>query len=117
MAKERMVGRKAPPLRLPDTEGVLRSLPAAGEHHDTVVFLTRHPCPYALGWHDRIAAAARDYIPRGVPFLAVNSNDAERYPADSLAKMRERVAHEDWPFPYLHDSDQGAARAWDAQVT
>jgi hypothetical protein len=117
MAKARMVGRQAQPLRLPDTEGVLRSLPAAGEADATVVFWTCNHCPYALAWHERIAAAARDYIPRGVRFLAVNSNDAERYPADSLARMRERVAHEGWPFPYLHDSDQGAARAWDAQVT
>jgi hypothetical protein len=52
-----------------------------------------------------------------VRFLAVNSNDAERYPLDSLEAMRERVAEEDWPFPYLHDESQAAAAAWNAQVT
>jgi hypothetical protein len=31
--------------------------------------------------------------------------------------MRERVESEDWPFPYLHDESQQAARAWAAQVT
>jgi hypothetical protein len=31
--------------------------------------------------------------------------------------MRERVAREDWPFPYLHDESQDAASAWNAQVT
>jgi hypothetical protein len=31
--------------------------------------------------------------------------------------MRERVAAEDWPFPYLHDETQEAARRWGAQVT
>ncbi len=31
--------------------------------------------------------------------------------------MRERVEAEDWPFPYLHDESQEAARAYDAKVT
>jgi hypothetical protein len=60
---------------------------------------------------------ARDYADEGVRFLAVNSNDAERYPADSYEAMRERVAREEWPLPYLHDEDQEAARAWGAKVT
>ena len=48
----------------------------------------------------------------GVRFLAVNSNDAERYPADSLEAMRERVdAEGGWPHPYLHDESQEVGRA------
>jgi len=60
---------------------------------------------------------ARDYVERGVRVVAVNSNDAERYPRDSLAAMRARVAAQEWPFPYLYDESQEAARAWNAQVT
>jgi hypothetical protein len=52
-----------------------------------------------------------------VRFLAINSNDAERYPADSPEAMRERVESEDWPFPYLHDATQETARAYGAAVT
>jgi AhpC/TSA family len=52
-----------------------------------------------------------------VRFLAVNSNDAERYPGDSPQAMRERFEREQWPFPYLWDESQDAARAWDAKVT
>jgi hypothetical protein len=81
------------------------------------VIWTCNHCPYALGWHDRLVEVAREYASRGVAFLAVNSNDAERYPRDSLEAMRERVEAEDWPFPYLHDESQRAARAWAAQVT
>ena len=112
-----MVGREAPPLELRDTDGNEQQLPAPGEAPATVVVWTCNHCPYALAWHDRIAAAAREYGARGVRFLAVNSNDAERYPRDSLEAMRERVESEDWPFPYLHDASQEAARAWNAQVT
>ena len=56
-----------------------------------IVFTCNH-CPYALAWHDRIAEAARDYADRGVRFLAINANDAERYPRDSYEAMQRRVA-------------------------
>jgi peroxiredoxin len=111
------VGELAPPLELPDTEGDVHTLPMPGEVPATVVFWTCNHCPYALGWHGRLVQVARDYAPRGVRFLAVNSNDAERYPRDSLEAMRERVTREEWPFPYLHDETQDAATAWNAQVT
>ena len=31
--------------------------------------------------------------------------------------MRNRVAAEDWPMPYLHDSDQAVARGFGAKTT
>jgi peroxiredoxin len=111
------VGGPAPALELPDTEGSVHTLPMPGEVPATVVLWTCNHCPYALGWHDRLVEVARDYGARGVRFLAVNSNDAERYPHDSLEAMRERVRDEDWPFPYLHDESQQAARDWAAQTT
>jgi hypothetical protein len=80
------------------------------------VFTCNH-CPYALAWQDRIAQAARDYADRGVQFLAINSNDADRYPRDSYEAMQQRVAAEDWPLPYLHDASQDVARAYGAQKT
>ena len=111
------IGDLAPPLELLDTGGELHTLPMPGEAPATVIVWTCNHCPYALAWHDRIVAAAGDYAPRSVRFLAINSNDAERYPADSPAAMRERVESEDWPFPYLHDPTQEVARAYGAQVT
>jgi peroxiredoxin len=116
-ASATMVGEQAPPLELPDTRGEVHRLPRGGEAPATVVVWTCNHCPYALGWHDRLVDVARDYERRGVRFLAVNSNDADRYPNDSLEAMRARVEAEDWPFPYLHDSSQDAARNWAAQVT
>ena len=112
-----MVGETAPALELPDTRGEVHELPPPGAAPATVVIWTCNHCPYALAWHDRLVDAARDYAARGVRFLAVNSNDGDRYPADSLGAMAERVEAEDWPFPYLHDETQEAARAWNAQVT
>ena len=50
-------------------------------------------------------------------FLAINPNDAERYPGDSYEAMKERVASEDWPMPYLHDETQEVARDFGAKTT
>ena len=61
--------------------------------------------PGTTGW----STSPTDYADRGVRFLAVNSNDAERYPADGPEAMRERFEREGWPFPYLHDAGQEAA--------
>jgi peroxiredoxin len=111
------VGDAAPGFQLPDTDGQTWSVADSGSAAATVVLFTCNHCPYALAWHDRIADAARDYAERGVRFLAINSNDAERYPRDSYQAMRDRVAREDWPMPYLHDSTQEVARAYGAKVT
>jgi peroxiredoxin len=106
----------APVFALPDTEGHTHSLDDEGALATAVVFTCNH-CPYALAWQDRINDAARDYADRGVRFLAVNSNDAERYPRDSFEAMQRRVRDEDWPFPYLHDESQQVARDSGAKVT
>jgi peroxiredoxin len=110
-------GDPAPPFELPDTEGGMHSLAGDGSAATVVVFTCNH-CPYALAWHDRLAAVARDYAGRGVRMLAVCSNDAERYPADSYEAMQARVREEGgWPMPYLHDATQEVARAYGAKTT
>jgi len=105
------VGDQAPTFSLPDTDGQEH-----GPDGVTVVVFTCNHCPYALGWHERLLQAARDY--RQVTFLAVNPNDAERYPTDSYEAMKERVRSDGgWPHPYLRDESQEVARAYDAKTT
>jgi hypothetical protein len=111
------IGALAPPIELPDTDGALHTLPMPGEATATVVVWTCNHCPYARAWHDRLMDAAREYEQQGVRFLAISSNDAERYPADSPEAMRERVAGGEFACPYLYDESQGAARAWGARTT
>lgn len=106
------IGDTAPSHELPDTDGNRHALHEDGA--TTVVVFTCNHCPYALAWHDRLASVADDYEVR---FLAVNPNDAERYPGDSYEAMQNRVAEEGWTIPYLHDEDQKAARAFGAKTT
>ena len=100
---------------LPATDGSEHVFPDAGR--PSVVIFTCNHCPYALAWHDRLAAVAEEYCGR-VSFYAVNPNDSERYPRDSFDAMRERVEREGpWPMPYLRDESQEVARAYDAKTT
>jgi peroxiredoxin len=110
------IGEQAPDFDLPDTEGQRWSADDAQAPATVVVFTCNH-CPYALAWQERIADVARDYADRGVRVLAINSNDAERYPRDSPEAMRTRVRSENWPMPYLHDAEQTVARAYGAKTT
>jgi peroxiredoxin len=109
------IGEAAPSFSLRDTGGAEHQ---PGEAPATVVVFTCNHCPYALAWHHRLIAVARDYSGRGVKMLAVNSNDATRYPADSQAAMAERVEKGDFDgVPYLRDESQEVARAYDAKTT
>ncbi len=109
------IGEPAPTFALPDTEGAIHE---PGDAPATVVVFTCNHCPYALAWHDRIIALAHDYADRGVRVLAINPNDAERYPRDSVQAMHERVQRGEFDgVPYLRDESQAVAREYDAETT
>ncbi len=109
------IGEPAPRFALTDTEGAMHE---PGGAPATVVVFTCNHCPYALAWHERIVAVAHDYADRGVLVLAVNPNDAERYPRDSPQAMRARVQDGEFEgVPYLRDESQEVARAYGAKTT
>jgi peroxiredoxin len=109
------IGEPAPNFALPDTTGAVHS--PLGAPATVVVFTCNH-CPYALAWHERLIDVARDYASRGVRMLAINPNDSQRYPRDSLDAMAARVqAGELDGVPYLRDESQDVAHAYDAKTT
>jgi peroxiredoxin len=109
-------GDPVPDFILPDTSGADVPLRHGGARATVVVFTCNH-CPYALAWHGRINAVARDYAGRGVRTLQICPNDANRYGRDSLEAMQARVEAGEFVGPYLQDATQEVARAWGARVT
>lgn len=111
------LGTKAPIFSLPDTTGKQVSLQTfSGAPALLVMFICNH-CPFVKHLRSALAALGNDYLPQGVAIVAISSNDAEAYPADSLAKMIEERDSAGYTFPYLYDETQEVAKAYRAACT
>lgn len=112
------LGTYAPYFELPDAvSGKMLSLDEIASEVATVVMFLCNHCPYVKHVNREIVRLANDYIPRGVRFVGISSNDVEKYPEDSPEKMKELAETEKYPFPYLYDETQKVARAYDAACT
>ena len=110
-------GWPAPAFSLPATDRKTYALDdLKGANGTVVVFMCNH-CPYVLAVLDRIIRDARDLKAHDVGFVAISSNDAMSYPADSFENMKKLAESCDFPFPYLYDEDQSVARAYEAECT
>jgi peroxiredoxin len=112
------LGTTAPDFQLPDTNGKVVSLVelAKGKSALLVIFMCNH-CPYVIHIRAGLAQLARDYAPRGVGMVGINSNDVANYPEDSPARMKEEVKSAGYIFPYLYDESQAAAKSYRAACT
>lgn len=111
------IGDAVPSFTLTDTEGAEHVVPAPNAPPATVLLQTCNHCPYVIAWNPRLRAVAEEYAPRGVRFLAISSNDPERYPADAPERMAQFVRDQGWPIPYAFDATQDVARALGAERT
>jgi len=83
------LGTAAPDFKLPDTSGKIVS-PADFKDKAAllVIFMCNH-CPYVVHIRAGLAQLARDYAPRRVAIVGINSNDAANYPDDSPAELKK----------------------------
>jgi peroxiredoxin len=113
------LGTQAPDFRLPDTtaggkEVALTDFEAAPAL--LVAFICNH-CPFVQHVAGELSALSKDLPAQGVPMVAISSNDAAAYPADSPEAMAAEAARQGWAFPYLYDEDQSVAAAYRAACT
>jgi len=81
-----------------------------------IMFICNH-CPFVKHVNKQLVNLANDYIPQGISFIAINSNDADNYPEDSPIKMIQYAKILGYPFPYLFDETQEIAKAYNAACT
>ena len=112
------LGSEAPPFALPDTVTgkVIKLQDIASDKATVVMFICNH-CPYVIHVNDEIVRVANDYIPKGVAFVAISSNDVINYPEDGPDEMKKVAEKLKYPFPYLYDESQNVAGAFDAACT
>ncbi|QLE02095.1 thioredoxin family protein [Galbibacter sp. BG1] len=112
------LGTKAPNFNLLDTVSgkKLKLSDVYGEKATVVMFICNH-CPYVKHLNKEIAKLAKDYSDSEVGFVAISSNDAEKYPEDAPDKMKINVEENGFDFPYLYDETQEVAKAYQAACT
>lgn len=112
------IGTQAPAFNILDTvTGDTFSLvKTKGEKATVVMFICNH-CPYVIHLNDEMVKIANEFSTKGIQFIAISSNDVEKYPMDGPKYMKAHAKEVGYPFPYLYDESQEVAKAYDAACT
>jgi peroxiredoxin len=110
-----VLGSRAPQFHLPAVDG--RKYANGDFPHEVLVvmFICNH-CPYVKAVEERLIKLGRLFREQA-SFLAISSNDPVRYPEDSFEAMHKIWSEKNYPFPYLFDKSQEAARRFGARCT
>ncbi len=135
------LGTEAHDFNLPDPDGKCYTLADFKDAQVLVVIFMCNHCPYVKAVLDRLIDLANHFNdsgrdisevssnqendsssvehcpPRGVQFVGINPNDADKYPDDSPESMKQLAEEKGMPFPYLIDADQEVARLYSAVCT
>lgn len=117
MAYTLQPGEKAIDFNLPSTEGKNYTLGDFDQYKYLVIFFTCNHCPYVLGSDEVTRTTANKYRPEGVKFVGINSNSENTYPEDGFENMVKRMEQYKFPWLYLRDEEQTAARDYGALRT
>ena len=112
------LGTRAPDFNLEDTgSGQFRSLQELrGKKGTLIMFICNH-CPFVKHVNPEISKIGRKYGSRGIGCIAISSNDVVNYPQDAPHLMKKTAQEQGYSFPYLYDSTQEIARAYQAACT
>ncbi|ASZ11648.1 thioredoxin family protein [Chitinophaga pendula] len=112
------LGAPAPDFTLLDVvsgeEITLSARPAVA---GTVILFICNHCPFVRYVNGELVRLARDYMSKGIDFIAISSNDAVQYPQDGPDEMKANALEQGYPFPYLYDETQEVAAAYQAACT
>ena len=117
MAFTLQLGDTPPAFSLPATDGQTYSLDDFKGAPVLVIAFTCNHCPYVIQSEQRVLDFYRDYHPKGVAYVAINSNSVNTYADDSFEHMKQRAKERGFEFPYLRDESQEVALAYGALRT
>ena len=111
------LGMRLPSFSLPDVDGRMVSTDDFREAPALLVAFICGHCPFVTHIRSAFALFAREYQPRGLAIVAVNSNDVQAFPEDGPDGMREEAKNAGYVFPYLFDESQAVAKQVRAACT
>ncbi len=110
-------GDNAVEFSLKNVDGTSVSLSDYADQKGVIVVFTCNPCPFSKAYEQRIITLHKSYADQGFPVVAINPNDVEISPDDTMDKMKARSEEQDYPFPYLKDESQEVYKAYGASKT
>lgn len=111
------LGTQAPDFTLTNTDGQSVSLSDFRDKKALVIIFMCNHCPYVKHVAPELTRVSNEYMPKGVGFLGVSSNDVVAHPEDSPEMMKAEAEKQGYKFPYLYDADQSVAMAYNAACT
>lgn len=112
------LGTKAPSFKMLDTvSGNVMTLEESRGINGTVIMFICNHCPFVKHVNPELVRLAKYYKSKGIEFIAISSNDIDKYPQDSPDKMKEHATNEAYIFPYFYDATQQVAKAYNAACT
>ena len=103
--------------RLIDISGNYLSLNEARDKNGLLVIFSCNTCPWVLRWEDRYVTLAKQYTPKGIGVIAVNSNENNFDSVDNLDEMRKHAKKNNYNFPYVQDPRSQLASEFGATKT
>ena len=86
------------------------------EYATVIMFICNH-CPFVKHVNSELVRLANDYMPKGISFVAISSNDIKSHPEDSPENMKLYAERLGYPFAYLYDETQEVAKSYSAECT
>jgi thiol-disulfide isomerase/thioredoxin len=108
------IGDDAPEFNLPGTDDKHYTLADFSKYKLLAVIFTCNHCPTAQAYEDRIIEMVKQYLPKGVGFVAISPNDPKAISlselgysdlSDDLNDMKIRAKDKGYNFPYLYDGE------------
>ena len=111
------LGTKIPDFKLVNSlnQQVFSSSKLNNDKPSLLMVICNH-CPYVIHYHQELQRLTHDYN-REIDFVAISSNDVDRYPQDGPIEMKKLFERLGLDFPYLYDETQEISKSLQAECT
>lgn len=110
-------GDEATGFTLKNVDGKSVSLSDYKDQSGVILVFTCNPCPFAKAYEQRIIELHNTFADMGFPVVAINPNDVDMSPDDTMEQMKVRAREQDYPFVYLKDETQEVYKSYGATKT
>ncbi len=111
------LGSKIPDFNLLNSlDGQEYSSSSLNNDRPSLLMVICNHCPYVIHYHEELKQLNNHYNTE-IDFVAISSNDVDRYPQDGPGEMNKLFDSLGLDFPYLYDETQEVAKSLKAECT